>query len=204
MTLVKLCGLRTLEDIRNVNEARPDMAGMVLSGGFRRSVPLCDAERMVRGLSGDVVPVGVFVDEPLGSVAEIAEVLGLGAIQLHGSEDPGYIERLRSVTGTTVIKSFPADDIREVATSPADLVLMDPGRGSGETFDWSVLRGMDRRFILAGGLTPDNVADAVRIVRPYAVDTSSGIEVGGVKDRGMMIRFVEEVRMQDRKSEGMR
>ena len=196
MTLVKLCGLMSRGDMGMALDARADMVGMVLSAGYRRSVPLDEAKAMAAMAEGRATSVGVFVDEPIGRVVSVAQAAGIHMIQLHGSEGPDYISRIKEATGLPVIKSFrPVDP--GIGDSPADLVLIDPGAGSGEGFDYSSAGGIRRRFILAGGLAPDNVARAIAAAHPYAVDTSSGTEVDGFKDKERMGAFVEAVRSQD-------
>jgi phosphoribosylanthranilate isomerase len=199
MTLVKLCGLRSIDDIRYANEAGPDMAGMIMAPGFRRSVDRELARGMVGELSDDIRSVGVFVDQDADEVIDTAGYVGFDMVQLHGSEDEEFITAVRSGLGVPVIKSFGVspDQISAAKESSADMVLIDPGRGSGETFDLSLLNGLGRRIIIAGGLTPDNVAEAIRKVRPFGVDTSSGIESEGSKDREKMIRFVSAVRAEN-------
>ena len=196
MTLVKLCGLMSRGDVEMAIDAGADMAGMVLSEGFRRSVLLEEAKAMAALAKGKVTSVGVFVDEPIERLASIALSTGIGMIQLHGSEGPEYISLAKETTGLPVIKSFHPGD-PGIEDSLADLVLIDPGAGSGESFDYSSAGGIGRDFILAGGLTPDNVARAIAAAHPYAVDTSSGTEVDGIKDKERMRAFVRAVRSQD-------
>ena len=205
MTLVKLCGLRSERDMIYAVRSGADMAGMILSPGYRRSVPVPEAARMIGYVPGNVVSVGVFADSPLSDVVKTSELLGLGAVQLHGSEDEDYIESLRGSTGIPVIKSFTISgesDLENAESSCADLVLLDAGKGSGKVFDWSVI-SLKRKFILAGGLSPENVGKAVSEVRPYAVDTSSGTETDGVKDPVKMAAFVENARKADRTEAGL-
>jgi len=201
MTLVKLCGLMSPADAAMAADAGADMAGMVMSQGFRRSVTSEEAAIMARAVEGTAVPVGVFVDEPMDSIVMKVRKAGLGMVQLHGSEDASYIEHLKGELGIPVVKSFRPDRAGrdEIESSPADLVLLDPGAGTGTAFDWSSLAGIRRRFILAGGLTPGNVASAVSAMHPYAVDVSSGIETDGRKDKDKMKAFVAAVREQDSK-----
>jgi len=198
MTLVKLCGLRSIDDIRYANDAGPDMAGMIMAPGFRRTISKELARSMVEELSDNIRSVGVFVDQDAEDVIDTARYVGFDIVQLHGSEDEEFITAIRSSLGIPVIKSFGVspDEIFAAKESSADMVLMDPGRGSGETFDLSLLNGLGRSIIIAGGLTPDNVGEAIRKVRPYGVDTSSGIESEGSKDREKMIRFVSAVRAE--------
>jgi phosphoribosylanthranilate isomerase len=193
MTLVKLCGMRSERDVHEAAEAGADAIGMVLTPGFRRSVGLGDAAKMARLIPKGVMSVGVFVDSPAEEVAFMAGSLGLKAVQLHGSESDGYISRLRGMTDAAIIKSFivrSAEDIRKAGFSSADLILLDGGMGSGKAFDTSLLSLMGREYILAGGLTPDSVSEAVIKLHPYAVDVSSGIETDGAKDPEKMRAFV--------------
>ncbi len=199
MTLVKICGLRSERDVELAVEAGADMVGMVLSPGFRRSVSLEEAASMADA-SGDAVSVGVFVDAPPEAVIRAVYELGLDAVQLHGSEDDEYVSRIRSDARVTVVKSFVVkgpQDVEAARRSSADLVLLDGGMGTGTGFDLSLAGGIGRRFLLAGGLDPQNVAQAIASARPYAVDVSSGVETEGVKDPEKMRAFVESVRRAD-------
>ncbi len=203
MTMVKMCGLRSIDDISYANEASPDMAGMIMVPGFRRTVSEDLAKRMVSHLDGGIRSVGVFMDQTVEEVISVAGRIGFDVVQLHGAEDEGFIDTVRGSLGIPVIKRFGVglQDLAAAETSSADLVLIDPGNGSGETFDLSPLKDMRRKFIIAGGLTPDNVAYAIQTVRPYGVDTSSGIETQGSKDREKMIRFISAVRAEDKTEE---
>lgn len=201
MTRVKLCGMWRDEDICAVAAAAPDMVGFVIDfPRSRRSVTPERAWELSRLLDAEpggagIERVGVFVDEPAESVALIAEACGLAWVQLHGHEDAAYIECLRGELprATRVIQAFRvrgSSDVRAAEQSPADLVLLDNGQGTGEAFDWSLVRGVGRPFILAGGLTPDNVAAAIDAVRPWGVDMSSGIETNNIKDASKMAAAV--------------
>ena len=144
--------------------------------------------------------VGVFVDAPADSVLRAVGRLGLDAVQLHGSEDDEYVSRIRRDAGVPVAKSFVVkgpQDVDEARRSSADLVLLDGGMGTGTGFDLSLVGRVGRRFMLAGGLDPRNVRQAIAAVHPYAVDVSSGVETGGVKDPVKMREFVESVREAD-------
>ena len=131
-----------------------------------------------------------------------ADLLNKGTIdiaQLHGSEDEEYILRLRSLTGKPLIKAIKVQseaDIVAADKSGADYVLLDSGAGTGMTFNWELIKGIKRPYFLAGGLSPENVADAIRTLNPFAVDVSSGIETDGLKDESKMTDFVSIVRKE--------
>lgn len=195
---VKLCGLRRAEDIAFANEAKPDYIGFVFAPKSRRAVTAVEAKALREQLSAGIIPVGVFVNQPVELVAQLLNDGVIDWAQLHGQEDEDYLAALRKLTAKPILQAFrvetQADVVRAVASS-ADGILLDNGAGgTGETFDWSLVRGCARPFFLAGGLTPENVAEAIAQVRPYAVDTSSGVETAGWKDREKMRRFVQAVR----------
>ena len=197
MTAVKLCGLTSVEDVRAVLTVKPDYAGTVLSAGFRRTVEYSFFAEMSAMLEGSGIKrVGVFVNEHEDSICErFADKLDL--IQLHGNEDNDYIRRIKERTGKPVIKAFTvrsSADISAAGECAADFVLLDSGTGTGKAFDYSLIKGISRPFFLAGGLNPDNVAEAVREFAPFAVDTSSGIETNGKKDITKMSAFLKAVR----------
>ena len=194
-TGIKICGMRRQEDIEAANRCRPDYIGFILSDGFRRSLEPREARRMCRLLDPGIRAVGVFVDEPVGKVAESCDFLDL--VQLHGHEDNSYLEKLREFTDKPIIRAFRIsghDDFKRAMESSADLILLDSGTGSGRSFDWDLIGKPERPWILAGGLGPDNVAEAVSRFRPYAVDLSSGAETDGWKDPKKMRLCVEAVR----------
>ena len=121
--------------------------------------------------------------------------------QLHGSEDPDYIRQLRTLTDKPIIKAFTIKNqyqIKNAAQSPADYVLLDSGAGTGTVFDWKLIQDIRRPYFLAGGLSPENVEDAIKYLNPYAVDVSSGIETDKIKDKRKMAEFVAAVRKENR------
>ena len=200
MTGIKICGLSRPEDIKTANEILPDYIGFMLWEPSKRYVTADRARELKALLDKRIKAVGVFVDEDVDIVADLANSGVIDIIQLHGSEDDSYISLLRQKTDKKIIKAYKvrsAEDVGAAGTSTADMVLLDSGSGvggTGNSFDWSLIRGIKRDYILAGGLDPDNVADAVRQIRPFAVDVSSGVETDGVKDRQKMIRFAGNVR----------
>ncbi len=197
MTKIKLCGLTRAEDIACANEIKPDYIGFVFWQKSSRCVDVQSAGKLKTTLDPAIKAVGVFVDGNVNVVADIANDGIIDVIQLHGSEDENYIAMLKSMTPAKIIKAFKIktkEDIDAAIASTADLVLLDAGMGDGRTFDWDLIKGMTRPYILAGGLGCDNVKEAVIKLDPYGVDVSSGIETDGRKDPGKMRRFADIVR----------
>ena len=228
--LIKLCGLTRAADVQAANAAAPDFAGFVIDvPGRRRSVDVDAVAALSRGLDEGIVRVGVFVDEPPERVAGLVAARAIDAVQLHGREDETYLTRLRALLRESgafagsapdgafdagarptrerwrgrIVRAFRvrgADDVRAARETSADAVLLDGGAGEGRAFDWELLSGFPRPFFLAGGLSPENVGEAVRRVRELAggaligVDLSSGIETENVKDPVKMAAAVAKVR----------
>ena len=200
MTEIKICGLKREEDIRSVNRLRPEMAGFVFAKKSSRFLNQKQGAVLRKKLDPGILAVGVFADAPLELPAQYAAQGMIDVIQLHGSEDELYIRRLREMTKARIIKAFCAEsleDIKRAQASPADLILLDAGSGgTGETFDWALAENTGRPFLLAGGLTPENVRDAIRRTGCMGVDVSSGVETDGLKDYHKMKKFTETVRSQ--------
>lgn len=196
-TKIKLCGLSRSRDIRAANALKPEFVGFVFAPRSRRYVSPQQAKTLKSLLSPEIQAVGVFVDEEAERVAELLDSGVIDLAQLHGTEDNGYIRRLRALTDQPVIQAFRVrseEDVRRAADSGADHILLDAGAGTGTVFDWGLLRQIRRPYFLAGGLGPDNVEGAVERLHPYAVDVSSGIETDGGKDPEKMAAFVAAVR----------
>lgn len=198
MTKIKLCGLKSFNDIEAANELMPEYIGFVFAPKSRRYVSFEKATELKRQLHPNITAVGVFVNEAPETVAKLLNSGVIDAAQLHGKEDEAYIRRLRSNTDKMIIKAFRIDtesDVTAVQDSTADYVLLDSGSGgTGQRFDWTFILRLKRQFFLAGGLDTENVRSAVDKLSPYAVDVSSGIETDGIKDRIKMRRFVKAVR----------
>lgn len=218
ITKVKICGLSRPEDIAVVNGLHPDYIGFVFADFSHRYVDKETAVILKSQLDPGIQAVGVFVNEDVHFVAELMNEGVIDIAQLHGREDNDYIAELRSLlkpddasasvtacgstenkadTSIKIIRAFNINKIssmEEIEESTADLVLVDSGTGSGETFDWSRLAEIKRPYLLAGGLSPDNIAEAVEALHPYGVDVSSGVETDKLKDPEKMRRFVELVR----------
>jgi phosphoribosylanthranilate isomerase len=196
---VKICGITNLEDALAAVEAGADALGFVFAESPRRVAP-ATARGIVAELPPYVTAVGVFVDAAVAEVREVVAEVGLAVAQLHGAEQP---EVVATLAPTPCIKAFRVrrrEDLAALSRYRVQGYLVDafvPGRpgGTGVRFDWDLLEGFAAPgpLILSGGLTPENVAEAVRRVRPYAVDVSSGVEAeAGRKDHALIRRFIEE------------
>jgi phosphoribosylanthranilate isomerase len=201
---VKVCGLTTPEDALAAAEAGADAIGLVFWPRSPRAVDVETARRIAAALPPFVVRVGVFVDAARDELWRVAEAVPLDLVQLHGREPLAALDGLprRAIKALGVGADFDVDEARRYARKAAALLLDAGGPalpgGSGRAFDWSVAREMRAhvpRLILAGGLTPDNVAAAIAAVRPDAVDVSSGVESSpGRKDAARVRAFTDAVR----------
>ncbi len=197
MTKIKMCGLSRIEDIEAANAIKPDYIGFVFAEISKRRVSALEASKLKSKLDPDINAVGVFLDDKLDFVASMLNLGIVDVVQLHGSEDEEYIEKVRQITNKPIIKAFiirSKEDVERAEKSTADYILLDGGKGEGKVFDWSLLKNIKRPYFLAGGLNPGNASDAVKALKPYAVDVSTGIETDGVKDREKMTAFANAVR----------
>jgi phosphoribosylanthranilate isomerase len=206
---VKICGITDLRDAELAVELGAWAIGMVFYEGSPRQCSTEQALRIASELRRKVELCGVFVDATLDELAQRTEELSLTMLQLHGGEGPAFCGEVRRRTGARVVKAIQiagAGDVRELERYHVDFHLADaraktPAKrdlrgGTGETFDWSLLAGRRSAtpLILSGGLHPGNVAEAVELVRPYAVDTASGTErAPGHKDEAKLRAFFDAV-----------
>jgi phosphoribosylanthranilate isomerase len=194
---IKICGLKTEQDVDTAVEAGADAIGFVLSDSPRR-LDAATAAKLSRRVPEDVLTVGVFRGESLHDVRSLAESAGIRAVQLHGPEDRGWYEDLASGGWTLIRATAYGDPLPRCGEMGEDILLLDaPVPGSGVTWDWAgkPLSGPGEKWVLAGGLTPDNVRNAVEGARPWGVDVSSGIERSrGVKDPALITAFIEAAR----------
>ena len=207
---VKMCGISKVETIPAVVEAKPDYMGLVFAPS-KRQVTVEQAKTLVEALhkqckeQNDTVSiktVGVFVNETLDNLVTIANEANLDVVQLHGDEDEAFIQSLKERTNVEVWKAIQirsAADAEAWIDSSADMLLFDAYHkdergGTGDVFDWSCLDTFERPFMLAGGIDSTNVARAIRTVRPYGIDISSGIETNGVKDDEKITAFTKIVK----------
>ena len=197
---VKICGLTRPEDALAAEAAGADALGVIFAPGSKRRVDLDQARRVLAPVGPFVARVGVFVDARVEEVLEAVRGARLSAVQLHGSEDASTVAAIaHHVQVVRAVRWRPGFDPTVHADEPISALLVDgPEPGSGLAFDWAAAAtslGLGPRWMLAGGLTPDNVAAAVARLRPYAVDVASGVESApGVKDPAMMRAFVAAVR----------
>ena len=203
---IKFCGIARLEDAEHAAQLGAWAVGMIFWPHSPRACSIDEATAIAAALKRRTELAGVFVDAHLDEVAQTAEALDLTLVQLHGDEGPAYCAEVARRTGAKVIKAARVRDRADVralhAFAATDFHLLDsyvPGQagGTGETFAWELAgeHPRDRPLILSGGLTPDNVAEAIAAVRPFAVDVASGVELEpGVKDHARMTAFAEAVR----------
>ena len=199
MPKVKICGLRTMEDIQAVNSCKPDFAGFIVEyPKSRRSITSDELKKLIRQLDPSICAVGVFVNAPFVLVADLLDQKVIQMAQLHGQEEEAYIQQLQDETGKKVIKAFSVkteEAIAKAKASIADYILLDQGSGgTGIPFDWSLVPPVRRPFFLAGGLRLENITEAVSRFHPYALDLSSGVETDGYKDKEKIIAAVAAVR----------
>ncbi len=196
---IKVCGLTRPEDALAAEAAGADALGVIFAAGSRRRVDVAQARRVLAPVGPFVARVGVFVDASVAEVLEAVRGARLSAVQLHGGEDAATVAELaRHVPVVRAVRWRPGFDPADHAEAPIAALLVDgPEPGSGLVFDWgaaaaSLARGP--RWVLAGGLTPDNVAAAVARLKPHGVDVASGVESApGVKDHARLRAFVAAV-----------
>ncbi len=203
-TRIKFCGITNLDDAEAAVQAGAWALGMILWRGSPRRCAIDEASRIVAAHRRKVELVGVFVNPTLDEVVAVAEQIGLTMIQLHGDEGPRFCATVGGRTGCRVIKAArvrSGAEIQALGTFHTDFHLLDayvpgvPG-GTGETFAWELARGHRSRVpvILAGGLTAENVAEAIAVAAPYAVDVAGGTEASpGIKDHDKLRAFGEAV-----------
>ncbi len=198
MTKIKICGITNLEDALLAADLGADALGFIFVSSSPRSIAPETAREIVAKLPPFVSKVGVFVNQTKDYIRQMCHFCGLNVVQLHGDESAAFCRELECC----VIKAFRVknkDSLTGIPDYPANTFLLDTYKknksgGTGETFDWEIAELAKRygRIILSGGLNPRNIRDAVRRVRPYAVDTASGVEAyPGRKDPDLLREFIE-------------
>ena len=209
MVKIKICGLRRLEDIEIVNKYKPDYIGFVFAESPRK-VSFEEARELSGLLSEDIVPVGVFVNEHMKLIVDLFKEGIIEIAQLHGYEDEKYIKDLKDKSIEETGKEIPVinaieikdntdfnDTVLEWRDSLSDYFILDSGKGSGKTFDWSLIDKNSEFFknsiFLAGGLNSENLTSAIEEFNPFAVDLSSSVETDGFKDEEKIKEIIEIV-----------
>ncbi len=199
MVKIKICGMRRLEDIEMANKYKPDYIGFVFAQSPRK-VSYEQAKELSSHLDEDIVPVGVFVDEHMKLIVDLFKDGIIKIAQLHGAEDENYIRNLKDKSIEEAGKEIPVINAIEISNgahdfnekllewrdSASDYFILDSGKGSGKTFDWSLIDKNSEFFknsiFLAGGLNSENLNLAIEEFNPFAVDLSSSVEADGFKD----------------------
>jgi len=198
MVKIKICGIRRLVDIEIANRYQPDYIGFVFAES-KRQVTHNLARTLKENLDPNITAVGVFVDAPADEILKLYGDEIIDMVQLHGSESEEFILNLKEKTNHELkvikaIEMYDGIDITEYDDSKADYLLFDSGKGSGKTFDWNLIRkDLKKEFFIAGGLTSQNIKDAINEFNPYAVDLSSSLEVNGFKDENKIREIMEVI-----------
>ena len=205
MTRIKICGITRMEDALAAADGGADALGLVFFQQSPRHITVSKAARLVKKLPPFITLVGLFVNPSPDYVEAVLEEVPLDVLQFHGGETPTFCMRFARPYLKAIRMKEGVDLVQCAARyAGAQALLLDawvegvPG-GTGKTFDWEAIpHDLDLPVILSGGLNPDNVAEAVRTVRPYAVDVSSGVEADkGIKDAGKIAAFIREVEQVD-------
>lgn len=198
---VKICGITREEDAKAAVESGADAIGLVFYSKSPRYVDLTSAHKIACAVGPFVTVVGLFVNASIDQVNEVIDAVGLDLLQFHGDEDEAYCAQFHKPY-IKAIRMSPGLDVKDVmADYPSargflfDAWNKDKYGGTGETFEWQRLSGLDEiPYVLAGGLNPDNIGEAVATARPYAVDVSGGVEVSpGVKSSELIQQFIDGV-----------
>ena len=207
MVKIKICGMRRSEDIEMANRYKPDYIGFVFADSPRK-VSYDQAKELSELLSDDIVPVGVFVNEHMKLIVDLFKDGIIEMAQLHGDEDEKYIRNLKDKSIEETGKQIPVinaieikdgadynDELLKWRDSASDYFILDSGKGSGKTFDWSLIDKESEFFknsiFLAGGLNSENLALAIEEFNPFAVDLSSSVETDGFKDEEKIKEIIE-------------
>ena len=201
MVRVKICGITNVRDAEAALALGADAIGLVFARSPRK-ISIKEAQKITAAVGPWITTVGVFVNADVESLLGIAKACRLYAVQLHGDETPSYIKRLAGYKVVKAVRVADASDLKGLDAYKTDALLFDTkvtGRfgGSGKSFDWRILklRKMNRLFIVSGGLDPKNVGEAVRILSPYGVDVSSGVEKApGKKDHALLKEFIRNAK----------
>lgn len=196
---IKICGLFQNVDIDYVNEALPNYIGFVFAKS-KRQVSYDQAKIMSSKLDKRIKAVGVFVDASINEIVKLVNNQIIDLVQLHGDEGIDYIEQLKAKINVPIIKAIKMTPETDLGKNifPVDYYLLDSAiSGSGKTFDWSLIKKLDKPFFLAGGIDSGNLDDAIKI-NAYAIDVSSGVETNGIKDSNKINEIVRRIKNDSR------
>lgn len=200
MVEIKVCGLKREEDIKYVNELKPDYVGFIFAKSSRE-ITLEWGKNLVKKLDKNIKTVGVFVDKEISEVEKIASNLKLDVLQFHGKEDNEYMSYFKDYEVWKALGVNNKEDLKEINKYNAYGILLDSkvlGRigGTGESFNWNIISNfkIDKKLILAGGLNSNNVKEGISKINPNIVDVSSGVEIEGFKDFDKIKEFIKKAR----------
>ena len=201
MTKIKICGITNFKDASKSLDYGADALGFIFYKNSKRFTDPADALKIIKELPPFVTKVGVFVNSSLRQINKITRELAINAVQLHGDETPEFCSKI-PYTAIKALRVNDPEDLKKVDSFTVKAILFDTHSGSeyggtGKTFDWKILKKLktDKNIILSGGLNPGNVEQAIKSVRPYAVDVSSGVEKSpGIKDHKKIKHFIEAVK----------
>ncbi|MDD4594534.1 MAG: phosphoribosylanthranilate isomerase [Methanobacteriaceae archaeon] len=204
MTKIKICGIKRPEDINIVNKYKPDYIGFVFFKKSHRNISVTGAQYLNSFLDTHIQSVGVFVNEDYHKIIKLFKLGIIDIAQLHGNETEEYIKLLKKNAfekvgkDLKIIKALKIIDDKEIfnwESSCVDYLLLDNGKGTGKTFDWTLIQeNIEKPFFLAGGLNSGNVINAIKKINPFAVDVSSGTETNKIKDEEKIKKFINNVR----------
>ena len=205
--IIKICGIKTIHHARAAAEAGADMIGLNFHPPSPRCIDIETARAIAADLPDTVLAIGLFVNQPLAAIAQTALECGLDGVQIHGRPEAGARDALRNLSVIRAFSISAREDLARLREADADYVILDAAvphlhGGTGTTCDWALARAArdhtDRPIMLAGGLTPENVAQAIAQAQPEGVDVASGVESSpGVKDADLIRRFIEAARQTD-------
>ena len=196
-TLVKICGITNINDALTAVEFGADAVGFIFTDSLRKISP-GNAREIIRKLPPFITTVGVFMNQKINYVNEVIDFTGIDVVQLHGEEPPVYCKKIKRRV-IKRIKVEPLDTsemlLDKMEKYSVSAFLLDPGAGSGKTFDWGKALNINLPIIIAGGLTPENVRGVIQLLKPYGVDVSSGVEkLPGKKDKEKIAKFIMETK----------
>lgn len=185
---LKICGIRRIEDVEIINKVLPDYVGFIFAPS-KRQINLETANILKNRLDSRVKTVGVFVNSNIDYITNIVKKGVIDLIQLHGNEDELYISELRKNVDIEIIKAIKVNEFNSINSSTASYILLDSGGGSGQTFDWELAPKINKPLFIAGGISIDNMREAIDFFNPFALDVSSSVETDGFKDYEKIINL---------------